>query len=61
MVKYENGKYVWRKWDHKEWQGLTDTEIDEIADETDKVFATSIFWVKAFANAIEAKLKEKNA
>jgi len=43
------------------WQGLTDDEIDAAADETDKVFATSIFWVKEFARAIEQELKEKNS
>ena len=43
------------------WQGLSDDEIQNIADETDKVFATSIFWVNAFARAIEQALKEKNA
>ena len=44
----------------RQWQGLTDDEIDAAADETDKVFATSIFWVKEFARAIEQALKEKN-
>lgn len=45
---------------NREWQGLSDDEIQNIADETDKVFATSIFWVNAFARAIEQALKEKN-
>ena len=42
----------------KEWQGLTDEEIDELAEAN-----LDFNWkdgVEDFARAIEAKLKEKN-
>ena len=40
------------------WVGLTDEELQPIADEYRILFGS---WVKDFAQAIEAKLKEKNA
>ena len=43
----------------REWQGLTDEEIDELWDETVK-YAPSEVRIRDFARAIEAKLKEKN-
>ena len=39
------------------WVGLTDEELQPIADEYRILFGS---WVKDFAQAIEAKLKEKN-
>ena len=39
------------------WVGLTDEELQPIADEYRILFGG---WVKDFARAIEAKLKEKN-
>lgn len=42
----------------REWQGLTDEEIDELWDETVK-YAPSEVRIRDFARAIEAKLKEK--
>ena len=39
------------------WVGLTDEELQPIADEYRILFGS---WVKDFARAIEAKLKEKN-
>ena len=39
------------------WQGLTDKELQPIADEYRILFGS---WVEDFARAIEAKLKEKN-
>ena len=41
----------------REWVGLTDEEIEEIADWADKNAAP---WYLEYARAIEAKLKEKN-
>jgi hypothetical protein len=41
----------------REWVGLTDEEIEELAKWTDKHAAP---WHLEFAQAIEAKLKEKN-
>ncbi len=41
----------------KEWVGLTDEEIHNIEQECDQKFEDYF----EFANAIEAKLKEKNA
>jgi hypothetical protein len=41
----------------REWVGLTDAEIEEIADWTDNNAAP---WYLEYAYAIEAKLKEKN-
>jgi hypothetical protein len=38
--------------ENKPWVGLTDDEVEYIADSE---------WEEAFARAIEAKLKEKNA
>ena len=42
----------------REWVGLTDEEIEELAKWADKHAAP---WHLEFAKAIEAKLKEKNA
>ena len=39
------------------WVGLTDEELQPIADEYRILFGS---WVEDFARAIEAKLKEKN-
>ena len=39
------------------WAGLTDEELQPIADEYRILFGS---WVEDFARAIEAKLKEKN-
>jgi hypothetical protein len=41
----------------KPWVGLTNNELQPIADEYRILFG---FWVKDFARAIEAKLREKN-
>ena len=41
----------------KPWVGLTDEELQPIADEYRILFGG---WVTDFARAIEAKLKEKN-
>lgn len=41
----------------REWVGLTDEEIEELAKWADKHAAP---WHLEFARAIEAKLKEKN-
>ena len=43
----------------REWAGLTDREIEEIARHEDEHGSGP--WHLAFARAIEAKLKEKNA
>ena len=40
------------------WVGLTNNELQPIADEYRILFGS---WVEDFARAIEAKLKEKNA
>lgn len=39
------------------WVGLTDKELQPIADEYRILFGS---WVKDFAKAVEVKLKEKN-
>ena len=41
----------------REWVGLTDEEIEELAKWADKHAAP---WHLGFARAVEAKLKEKN-
>ena len=41
----------------REWVGLTNNELQPIADEYRILFGS---WVEDFARAIEAKLKEKN-
>jgi len=43
--------------DERTWVGLTDEELQPIADEYRILFGS---WVEDFARAIEAKLKEKN-
>ena len=47
-------------WPKREWVGLTDEEVSEIIDEE---IGFNSCWgpEEAFARAIEAKLKEKNA
>jgi hypothetical protein len=42
----------------REWVGLTDEEIEELAKWADKHAAP---WHLGFARAVEAKLKEKNS
>ena len=42
----------------REWVGLTNNELQPIADEYRILFGG---WVEDFARAIEAKLKEKNS
>jgi len=41
----------------REWVGLTNNELQPIADEYRILFGS---WVEDFARAIETKLKEKN-
>ena len=43
-----------------EWQGLTDDDIAESAERMEAVDPTDSFW-REFSQAIEAKLREKNA
>jgi hypothetical protein len=44
------------------WQGLTDDEIRAVSHETvSNVTTSEAVMFRAFARAIEAKLKEKNA
>ena len=56
--KYKNGELDYKpSTKKKEWVGLTDEEIPKIEQECDQKFEDYF----EFANAIEAKLKEKNA
>jgi len=41
------------------WKGLTDEEQSFVYDQVKQIVGGKSFWVK-FADAIEAKLKEKN-
>jgi hypothetical protein len=41
------------------WQGLTDEEQSFIYDQVKQIVNSKPFWVR-FADAIEAKLREKN-
>jgi len=41
------------------WQGLTDEEQSFIYDQVKQIVNSKPFWVR-FADAIEAKIKEKN-
>jgi hypothetical protein len=43
----------------REWIGLTNEEITEVAERMEATDATSSFW-REFSQNIEAKLKEKN-
>jgi len=43
----------------KPWVGLTDEEQSFVYDQVKQIVGGKPFWVK-FADAIEAKLKEKN-
>jgi len=43
----------------REWVGLTDEEQSFIYDQVKQIVNSKPFWVR-FADAIEAKLKEKN-
>ncbi len=58
LLEYDNGKSVplYIAPPNKEWAGLTDEEIHNIEQECDQKFEDYF----EFANAIEAKLKEKN-
>ena len=42
----------------REWVGLTNNELQPIADEYRILFGS---WVKDFARAIEAKIRSKNS
>ena len=42
------------------WEGLTDEEQSFIYDQVKQIVNSKPFWVR-FADAIEAKLKEKNS
>jgi hypothetical protein len=42
------------------WEGLTDEEQSFIHDQVKQIVNSKPFWVR-FADAIEAKLKEKNS
>jgi len=42
------------------WQGLTDEEQSFIYDQVKQIVNSKPFWVR-FADAIEAKIKEKNS
>jgi len=46
----------------REWQGLTDEEIDDLSYLSQKIDASNAAWFDrwGFARAIEAKLKERN-
>ena len=48
---------VWPLYLPSTWTGLTDEELQPIADEYRILFGS---WVEDFARTIEAKLKEKN-
>ena len=52
---YEQGRFDAQV--EREWIGLTNNELQPIADEYRILFGS---WVEDFARAIEAKLKEKN-
>ena len=52
----DGGHLVYPK-EQREWRGLTNNELQPIADEYRILFGG---WVEDFARAIEAKLKEKN-
>jgi len=47
----------WKMPTQRTWVGLTNNELQPIADEYRILFGS---WVEDFARAIEAKLKEKN-
>jgi hypothetical protein len=44
----------------KQWQGLSDEDIDEIWGDSSKQGISGVDWLVRFARAIEAKLREKN-
>jgi hypothetical protein len=50
---------VWPIPAKQEWVGLTDKEQSFIYDQVKQIVDSKPFWVR-FADAIEAKLKEKN-
>jgi hypothetical protein len=54
MVEEDDDTQVYKK----PWVGLTNNELQPIADEYRILFGS---WVEDFARAIEAKLREKNA
>ena len=49
----------WKMPTQHTWQGLTDEEQSFIYDQVKQIVNSKPFWVR-FADAIEAKLKEKN-
>ena len=53
MIEEDDDTQVYKK----PWVGLTNNELQPIADEYRILFGG---WVEDFARAIEAKLKEKN-
>ena len=56
----EEGEYTIPLYTHpKEWVGLTDEEQSFLYNQVKQTVSGKPFWVK-FADAIEAKLKEKN-
>ena len=56
MIK-ESSLIVQMEKPEREWVGLTDEELQQIADEYRILFGG---WVKDFARVIEDKLKDKN-
>jgi hypothetical protein len=57
---FPNGTKFYTAPPRKEWVGLTDDEINKIANSPQPVDETSSGYVLPFAKAIQAKLKEKN-
>ena len=49
--------HYWQAKAQRTWVGLTNNELQPIADEYRILFGS---WVEDFARAIEAKLKDKN-
>ena len=64
LLQDNGSKYFGESWDKAEqpaqrtWVGLTNNELQPIADEYRILFGS---WVKDFARAIEAKLRGKNS
>jgi hypothetical protein len=58
-IAYMSGLYDGKK-AQRTWVGLTDEEQSFIYDQVKQIVNSKPFWVR-FADAIEAKLKEKNA
>ena len=55
--KVKIGDKLYTSLPQRQWVGLTNNELQPIADEYRILFGS---WVEDFARAIEAKLKEKN-